>query len=164
MLDKYTQMLEGVEEVYDSTVQGRVLIIDGDSFCYKASASAKRLTTAVSRFQTEILSAMFLTKSESAIVHLTHKDSAKAGRSKIIGWKPYQANRVGANRPALLHELREAVCKPENIRSEYTIQLHKAVEADDAVMIDSYKLEGNGLLWSEDKDLRHTPYPYYDLR
>lgn len=164
MLTKYAEMLEGVEATYDRTKQGRVLIIDGDSFCYKASATSKRLSTAISRFQTEILTAMFMTNSESAIVHLTHKDSAKAGRSKIKGFKPYQANRAGSKRPPLLHEVREAVCRPENIRSEYTVQLHRAVEADDAVMIDSYKLEENGLLWSEDKDLRHTPYPYYDLR
>ena len=163
MID-YTALANSAEVVYDPSVQGRVLIIDGDSFCYKAAATSKKLTTAIGRFQTEVLAAMYLCKAESAIVHLTHKDSAKSGRGNIIGAKPYQANRTGNKRPELLHEVREAVCRPENIRSEYTCTLHKIVEADDAVMIDAYKLKEHGVVWSEDKDLRHTPYKYYDLR
>lgn len=164
MLSKYIDLANTAEQVCDEPVMGRVLIIDGDSFCYKASATSKKLTTAISRFQQEVLTAMFICKAETAIVHLTHKDSDKAGRHKIKGFKEYQANRSGNSRPPLLHELREAVCRSENIRTEYTCQLHKVVEADDACMIDAYKYGEQGVMWSEDKDLRHTPYPYYDQR
>lgn len=160
------------DEGYDATVKGRVLIIDGDTFCYKASSPRKvngepvypKLSTAINRFQTDVIAAMIMTGAETAIVHLTHKDSYKSGRHRIKGWKPYQSNRVGAERPPLLHVVREEVCKPEHAKAEYVVHLHKAVEADDAVMIDSYKFGENGLLWSEDKDLRHTPYDYYDQR
>lgn len=143
-------------------VQGRVLIYDADSLCYRASATVKKLKTGVSRFQEGVLEQMFYTESESAEVHLTHKDCDKAGRGRIKGVKAYQANRTGTKRPELLHALRAEVCKPESSRPEYTTYLHMNVEADDACMISAYHLKDNGVLLSEDKDLRCTPYPFYD--
>lgn len=161
MID-YTALADTAEVVYDPSVQGRVLIVDGDSFCYKAAATSAKLITAIGRFQNSIEEAMYICKAESAIVHLTHKDSKKAYRGNIIGAKSYQDNRKNASRPKLLHELREAVSTPENIPNSYTCTLHRVVEADDAVMIDSYKLKENGVVWSDDKDLRQTPYNFYD--
>lgn len=155
-----------VEDLPDQTtqsyVEGRVMIYDADSLCYRSSATVKKLSTAINRFKTGVLEMMYLTESQTAVIHLTHKDSDKAGRGRIKGVKPYQENRTGAKRPPLLHELRDAVVLSENVLDEYTATMHHILEADDACMIDSYKYKGSGLLVSEDKDLRQTPYPFYD--
>lgn len=150
------------DQLQSTTVQGRVLILDADSLAYKASATRKTLKGAMTVFQEGVLSTMFHTDSESALIHLTHRDCVKAGRNNIIGVKPYQDNRSGSKRPELLHVVREACVEPENVLSEYQAWLHKTLEADDVCMIDSYKLKENGVLTSPDKDLRHTPYPFYD--
>ncbi|MGL5262762.1 MAG: hypothetical protein ACRC9P_10330, partial [Bacteroides sp.] len=118
--------------------------------------------TAINRFKLGVAEMMYLTESETALVHLTHKDCLKANRGKILGVKPYQANRKGNDPPKLLHPLRDECAKPENMLPEYNAVLHMHVEADDACMIDAYRLKDNGILMSEDKDLRQTPYPFYD--
>lgn len=143
-------------------VQGRTLVYDADSLCYKAAATVKKLGTGISRFQTGVLEMMYLTKSEYAYVHLTHHESEKTGRGNILGVKPYQANRTGNSRPSLLYPLRTAVASAENQLQEYQSWLHMQLEADDVCMIDSYKLGDEGILYSEDKDLRQTPYKFYD--
>lgn len=40
---------------------------------------------------------------------------------------------------------------------------HYDVEADDAVMMDAYRYKDSCVVWSEDKDLRSVPCPYYEL-
>lgn len=155
--------IESLPNQTESTaVQGRVLIYDADSLCYKSAATAKKLPTAVNRFKQGVLEMLYLTEAETGLIHLTHKTSDKAGRGRIKGVKEYQANRTGSKRPNLLHHLRDAVVLPENILPEYSAKLHFQLEADDACMIDSYALKDNGVLVSEDKDLRQTPYPFYD--
>lgn len=150
------------EQFKDETVKGRILIYDADPLAYRSSAKVAKLKTAVSRFQVGVLEMIFLTKSESARVHLTHKDCLKAGRGNIIGVKPYQGQRIGANRPPLLHELRDAAVEDENVLRDYSAYLHMNVEADDVCTIDSYRYKQDAVLMSEDKDLRQTPYPFYD--
>lgn len=155
-------LLHDLPNQFDNKVTGRVLILDADSYAYKAAATSKKLETALRKFQMMVLERLFLTKSETGRVHLTHSESLKAGRGSILGWKPYQGNRNGKSKPPLLDVLREAAANPDNVLPEYTCKLHTVLEADDACMIDSYALGSNGILDSADKDLRHTPYPYYD--
>ena len=142
---------------------GRTLILDGDSLAYKAAATSKRLDTAIRKFQSMVLTEMFVTASQFCTVHLTAVTCAKAGRGNIIGVKPYQGQRKGKDKPPLLEPLREAVCTREHAMAEFDCKLHFDVEADDAMMMQAYLLKDDGLIWSEDKDLRMTPYPYWDM-
>lgn len=148
---------------FGEVVPGRTLIYDGDATCYVAAASAKRLDTAVRRFQQSVLQAMFMAGASDCRVHLTSRDCAKHGRYRVKAGKPYQGNRSGKAKPALLEPLREAVFDRSNWLDDYTVQLHRDIEADDAMIQDAYRLQGLGVIRSEDKDLRMTPYLYYDL-
>lgn len=147
-----------------SGTRGRTVIIDGDGPCYVAAATAKRLDTALRRYQQAMLTLIFLTKAEDARIHLTAHNSAKAGRFRVKGIKPYQGQRKGKSKPALLEPLREAVALRENWLDEYEVTLHRAIEADDGMMIDAYRLGENSVVVSEDKDLRMTPYPWFDAK
>jgi len=145
-------------------VQGRTLIVDADGPAYVAAATVKTVGTAVRRFQQAILTQMFLTKAERAELHLTSSTSHKAGRFNILATKPYQGNRDGQAKPALLEATRQAVAQPCNWLPEYEVVMNHIVEADDAMMTSSYRLKEHGLIWSGDKDLRNTPHPYWDQK
>lgn len=147
---------------FDGYVQGRTLILDGDGPAYVVSSTVKRLDTAIRRFQQAVLTEMFMTKAQLCRVHFTASGSHKAGRFSIKAVKPYQGNRKGKAKPALLEPLRQAMSNPENWLEEFDVILHHVLEADDGMMQDAYRLKGDGIIWSDDKDLRMTPYPYYD--
>lgn len=149
---------------FEGAVAGRTLILDGDGPCYVASATAKRLDTAMRNFQQNVLKLMFLTNSEDCRIHLTARDSDKHGRFRVIAAKPYQGQRKGKSKPALLEPLREAVADNSTWLAEYQVMMHRELEADDGMMQDAYRLKDNGVICSEDKDLRMTPYPYYEAR
>lgn len=148
---------------FDSAVAGRTLIIDGDGPCYVAAATVKRLDTALSRFKSEVLKRMFLAQAQDCRIHLTASASDKHGRFRVLASQPYQGNRVNKAKPALLEPLREAVADPSTWMPEYSVVLHRELEADDGMIQDAYLLKEQGVIWSEDKDLRMTPYLYYDL-
>lgn len=146
---------------FEGCVAGRTLILDGDGPCYAVSSTVKRLDTAIRHFQQSILKQMFLTKSEFCRIHLTARDSAKAGRYNVKAVKPYQGQRKDKRKPALLEPLREAVTHRQNWLPEYEVIIHRELEADDGMMHDAYRYKEDGLIWSDDKDLRMTPYPYW---
>ena len=152
---------DSLPDQFGGKIAGTTLILDGDSACYVIAATVKTIPTAIRHFQMEVLKLMFLTKTEDARVHLTASDSLKAGRGSIIAAKPYQGNRTGKAKPALLEAVRQAVSDPANCLPEYTVELHRNLEADDACMIDAYRLRDKGVLCSADKDLKLSPYPYY---
>lgn len=154
--------VSALQPQFDRCVQGRTLILDGDGPAYRAAATVKRLDTALRRFQQDVLTQMFLAKAQDCRVHLTAHDSLKAGRFDIIAVKPYQGQRDGKNKPALLEPLRAAIANRENWLQEYDVQLHRVLEADDGMIHDAYQLKEHGVIWSDDKDLRMTPYPYFD--
>ena len=95
-------------------------------------------------------------------MHLTADTSSKAGRFQIKGVKPYQGNRTGKDKPPLLEPLRQAIANRDNWLEEYDVTLHRILEADDGMIHDAYRLKEHGVIWSDDKDLRMTPYPYFD--
>ena len=148
---------------FEGCVEGRTLIMDGDGPAYRVAATVKRLDTAIRRYQQEMLTQLFLTQSQSVRIHLTASGSLKAGRHTMLGVKPYQGQRTNKDKPSLLEPLREAMANPDNWIAEFdTVIMHRLLEADDGMMQDAYRLKENGLVWSDDKDLRLTPYPYWE--
>lgn len=154
---------DAVPDQFKVAMQGRTLILDGDGPCYVAASTVKRTDTALRRFQQEVLKLMFMTQAEDCRIHLTSKRSDKHGRFRVKAIKPYQGNRKGKAKPPLLEPLRELVTDNSTWLDEYTVLLHTDLEADDGMMQDAYRLGENGVIASEDKDLRMTPYPYYAL-
>lgn len=152
---------DAMPPLFGNVVQGRVLIVDGDGPAYVAAATAKRLDTALRNFQQNILTQLFLTKAQTARIHFTAKTSKKAGRFNVVAIKPYQGQRKDKAKPSLVEPLREAAADRSNWLEEYECVLHRELEADDGMMHDAYQLGENGLIWSDDKDLRMTPYPYW---
>lgn len=156
--------LSKLGDQFQGHVQGRTLILDGDGPAYVAAATVKTLGTAVRKMQQIILTQLFLTKAENAIVHLTASTSHKAGRFNIIAAKPYQGQRESKAKPALLEATRQAIAQRENWLPEFEVVMNHVLEADDAMIIDAYRLKEHGVIWSDDKDLRMTPYPYWEKK
>lgn len=150
-------------EQVQPAIDGRVLIMDGDSACYASAADAKKLETAVRRFHTNVLEKMFLVRATSVRVHLTPKGCLKNYRDWLLAAKPYQANRFNKEKPALLEVLRSTLPKHYTDHDYVTVYGHMDKEADDAIMIDSYCLP-NAVVYSEDKDLCIVPIPKYDAK
>jgi len=153
---------DAVPDQFNDFQAGRILILDGDGPAYRVAATVKRLDTAVRNYQQEMLKQMFLTKSMHVRVHLTACDSLKAGRFMVNAVKPYQGQRKGKSKPSLLEPLREAITDSSNWIPEFSVVLHREVEADDGMITEAYMHKENSLIWSDDKDLRMTPYPYWD--
>ena len=123
--------VDSLPDQFEGYVQGRTLVLDGDGPCYVISSTVKRLDTAIRNYQQYILTQLFLTKSQDCRIHLTAKDSTKAGRYNVKAIKPYQGQRKGKDKPALLEPLREAIALPQNWLPEFEVLLHRELEADD---------------------------------
>lgn len=156
--------VESAAQIDIAPVSGRVLILDGDFAAYRVAAQVKTLPTAIRRFQKTVLTEMFMAKATSARVHLTPTGGAKNNRHLIKAAKPYQDNRVGTVKPPLVDPLRDILGDPAYHLPEFEVFRHLDIEADDACMIDSYNLGENGVLRSDDKDLRATTQPFYENR
>ena len=142
---------------------GRTLIIDADGPAYRAAATVKTVPTGLRKFQSEILEQIFLADCESGEAFLTHETCTKAGRFTIKAVQPYQGQRSSGVKPPLLPLVREAAWL-EGAMPEFDVHMEKVVEADDAMMMLSYQLGDDGVVRSDDKDLRMTPYPYYEIK
>lgn len=145
---------------FKECVPGRILIVDGDALAYAISYSTNSVHTAVVKYINDILCKMFLAKAERAVVHLTSRFSKKNYRYLVKAHLPYQQNRKKKSMPIVLEPLREALAKHDSMCNIDFI-LHRELEADDGVMIDSYAFKEHGVVYSEDKDLRTTPYKYF---
>ena len=143
---------------------GVTVLIDGDIIAYNVTANVAKLSTAIRRFQQEVLKAIFLTGAQRAIVHLTSSSGDKNKRKLIVADLPYQSNRAGKAKPLLLEALRVSMSKESNWLDMFECYLWEDIEADDALMIDAYRLKDKGIMYSVDKDLRQTPYPYYEIK
>jgi len=160
--------LDSLGVQFETAVPGRVLLLDGDAACYRASATCKTLDTAIRRFVKLTMEYMFLTNCSAVRIHLTAKGGAKCNRAWYPTVKPYQGNRNGSPKPPLLEPLRSAIAHYSSgagvqIPPEWTVLLHDYWEADDGLIQDAYHYKDKGVLYSEDKDLRLTPYPYYEI-
>lgn len=155
--------LSSLPAQFGSYTPGRTLILDGDGPCYVVASTVKRMDTAIRRYQQDMLKFMFLTNAEHVRVHLTAHDSLKANRHFVNAVKPYQGQRKGKAKPALLEPLRQAMADRSNWLPEFEVFYHRELEADDGMMHDAYYYKELGVIRSEDKDLRMTPYPYWDI-
>lgn len=164
-MNKFGIDLSDLAPAFDTTlVPERTLILDGDGPCYVASATSKTMPTALRRFQTIVMEEAFLSQCGQSRVHLTAEGGMKSGRHNIIGVKPYQGNRSGKDKPALLEALRQQAALEMNWVPNSEVILHRVFEADDGMMQDAYQLKDNGVIRSDDKDLRMTPYPFFEPR
>lgn len=161
-------LIDGIDpaqlgDEFGSYKPGDILILDGDLPAYAVAATVKTVPTAVRHYQQRMLQAMFLAECGQLHVHLTHEDSLKAGRFMVKATQPYQGQRSGSAKPPLLGSVRRAVTLPENWLPEYDVVMHEHLEADDGMMMQAYHYKEFGIIRSEDKDLRMTPYRYYDI-
>lgn len=156
--------VDDLPDEFSGYTPGDVLILDGDLPAYAVAATVKTVPTAIRHFQQRMLTAMFMVKAQQMHVHLTHESSLKAGRFDVIAVKPYQGQRSSSAKPPLLGAVRRAVTQPENWLPEYDATMHEELEADDAMMMDAYRYGKHGIIRSEDKDLRMTPWRYYDIK
>lgn len=153
--------LDLLPDEYGRSTSGRVLLADADSDVYKAAATVKTVPTGVRRVHSAVLEHIFLADCTTGEAYLTAPDSLKAGRFKIRAVQPYQGHRSSGAKPPLLSAVRDGVWHAEP-PEEFTVHLERVVEADDAMMIRSYQLGDMGVVSSDDKDLRMTPFRYYD--
>lgn len=160
LLDKFG--VQDVPDTFKNFILGRTVIIDGDDACYSCSAGAAKLGTAQKRFKTAIYEIMFLTKAQFARVHLTPKGCYKNGRHLLLGVKPYQGNRKGKPKPALLEMLRDTAVDVFKDDTDVDVFPQMYYEADDACVMDAYTVQ-NCILWSKDKDLNLAPCTRYHI-
>lgn len=153
---------EQVKNDFEGAVAGRTLILDGDGPAYRAAATSARLDTAIRKYQTDMLTQMFLTQSQFITIHLTSSDCRKNNRDRVMAVQPYQGNRSGKAKPSLLEPLREAMANSSNWLPDWDVRFHRDVEADDGMIIQAHQLKDDGVVWSDDKDLCLTPYSYWD--
>nr|DAR13904.1 MAG TPA: Exodeoxyribonuclease [Caudoviricetes sp.] len=149
-------------KVWSRPKNSQILLMDGDGACYQAAFSVKTLPTAIKRVQQDVLTKMFMAGCGRARVHLTAKGNRKAERGRVRAAKPYQGSRKGKPKPPLLEPLREALAASGGL-PEVSFILQTEVEADDAIIMDSYTFKHNGVVVSPDKDLRQTIHPWYDI-
>ena len=146
--------------------EGKVLLLDGDFLIYQAAATVKTLPTAVRRFYTLVMTEMFLTGCTECRVYLTPTGNKKCDRYYYPATLKYQDNRVKRQELPLKGPLKQHIIDNP---AEYADKNIHAVfddwhEADDLLIQDSYQLKGDSILSSGDKDLRLTPYPWWDAK
>lgn len=143
--------------------RSRTLLLDGDALCYRASSNAKKLDTALRRYEQGVLEIMYLVSAGDARVHITPMGCSKNSRGDLNTILPYQGNRQNRPKPPLLAPLREAL--PEYFDGHRYVQILQdfALEADDTLMQDAFIFKDKGVLVSEDKDLNINPYRDFDL-
>lgn len=137
--------------------QFSLLAMDADSAIYQIAATTNSIETAKRRFVMACQTIQLLSNANSVEVHLTPKHCTKAGRFNIKAQKPYQANREGAKKPALVEPLRYAIGRkqlylPEN----FEIIFNDTYEADDSVIMSGVKWGDECVIYSLDKDLLCT--------
>jgi len=141
------------------------VIIDADSYLHRAARKFEGVTgatvyDALDVVKAEIEALLLNLNASSYEAHITGDTSTKRGRFNLPTHKPYQGNRKGKERPALLGPLKLECAKRKHW------YLHEDVEADDAILdsVRSLKrLIRSVVVVSADKDLCVTPSCYLDL-
>ena len=147
--------------LFEVPEQGRHLILDGDGIAYTAASGVAKLDTALRRYEQQILAWLYLTRCSTASVHITPRGCCKAGRGNLQTVFPYQANRKNKAKPPLLEPLRESLQQYFSEHPDVTVFSSLDYEADDGMIMEHYT-NPDALLWSPDKDLRVTPYPFWE--
>lgn len=149
--------------MFERTVQGRTLILDSDFLCYRAAATVKKLSTALTRFQTLVETERFITGADSVRVHITPKGCMKCRRYDYPTVQAYQANRDGKVKPALLEPLRDAI-QTHHWPDNWDVFAWRDREADDGIVMDSFALGDTSVVRSDDKDMRLARGPYWEAK
>ena len=155
-----------LEPQFGVEIPGRTVLIDGDSFCYESS-TAVTIDSALRKLASKILEVKYLTSAEFARVHLTPEGCTKNDRGSLLGVKPYQGNRKGIEKPALLELIRTSAPSALEALENVVIISHYDIEADDALMIECYEYMAANrdvVMVSPDKDLRIAPCPQHDIK
>lgn len=143
---------------------GMILLLDGDFLIYQAAATVKTLPTAIRRFYTLVMTEMFLTGCKTCRVFITPTGSAKCNRYLYPSVLPYQGQRKNRAELPLKQPLKQHLIRNQVEYADKCIEIicDDWNEADDLLIQHSYELKERGLLSSGDKDLRLTPYPWWD--
>lgn len=141
------------------------VIIDADSYLHKAARKLDGVTgctpqDALNLVNSEVEALLLNLNAKSYEAHITGDHSRKRGRFNLNTFKPYQGNRKGKERPALLGPLKADCAK------QLHWYLHDDIEADDAILDSVRSLKHplkDTVVVSADKDLCVTPSRYLDL-
>lgn len=148
---------------YKVVKDGTLLLLDGDIVAYEVAAGKAKPETALKHFERRVYEIMFLAGCTKARVHLTPRGCFKNGRHLLKTVKPYQEQRGNKKKPPMLEVLRsQPVLDWFNDNTDIEVILNYQVEADDALMMDHYRMR-DSILVSSDKDLNLSPFPSYAL-
>ncbi|UNA01104.1 putative DNA exonuclease [Erwinia phage Micant] len=162
----FEHLLADVQPQFESNANGdKVLLLDADFLIYRAAATVKTLPTAIRRFYQMVLTQMFLTGTKECRIFITPSNCAKCNRYFYPTIKVYQdqrkANKVELPLKAPLKQ--HLLTNPaEYIEQGIAVAASDWFEADDLMIIHAYELKESGIISSGDKDLRLTPYPWWD--
>lgn len=153
------------EQLQAPAVSDKVLLLDGDFGVYAAAATCKRLDTAVRRFYTWVLEQCFYANVKECLVYLTPTGCAKCGRYLLPTVRPYQAQRTARPELPLKQPLKRHLLSNPNEYSQHGIEVLGSYEyeADDLIVIDSYRFRERCIISSGDKDLRLSPYARLEM-
>lgn len=146
----------------DAPVEGRVLLVDGDSLAYACAGNDETLPgEARLKLLDRLASAMRASGSTSCRILLTDPASDKGKRYAIATVKPYQGNRDSSHKPKNWSFLRDYLERPSAIVGEgyrFEVAPTVAAEADDlfGALVSELGWE-NCVLYVPDKDLRMVP-------
>lgn len=143
-------------------VPGRRLQVDGDILAYQFAGDTRMEAAASLGMVCDKI--RFLKRSagaENVVVHLTAEGSAKAGRYIIAKTKPYQGNRKANRKPGNWQYLRDKMMSDD---FEFSVQVYKNIEADDAISTIQWRDPKNSVCASIDKDLRVCPGWHVDWK
>lgn len=143
---------------------GKVLLLDGDFFVYKAAATVKTLPTAIRRFYQLVLEEMFLLGVTECYAYLTPTGCSKCNRWHLPTVKPYQAQRGNRQELPLKGPLKAHLINNPGEYGQQGIEIVGSMqfEADDLIVIDAYKFQERCIVSSGDKDLWLSPWPRLD--
>lgn len=157
-------LLQDLPEQFPLPNKDRVLLLDADFIVYRAVAKAAKLDTAIRRFYTSVLEYMFLVGVKQCRIYITPSGCAKCQRYHYPSVLPYQDNRKNKVELPLKGPLKAHLLRNPTEYSEHGISIGASdwFEADDLIIMHAHELGEFGIVCSDDKDMRLTPYPWWD--
>ena len=161
----FEELLAGVKPQFESDHNAdKVLLLDADFLIYRAAATVKTLPTAIRRFYTMVLTEMFMTGTKTCRIFITPSDCAKCNRYHYPTVKRYQDQRKAKPELPLKGPLKDhLLANPqEYLEQGISVAASSWFEADDLIIIHAHELKELGIVSSGDKDMRLTPYPWWN--
>lgn len=161
----FEHLLADVQPQFESNENGdKVLLLDADFLIYRAAATVKTLPTAIRRFYQMVLTQMFLTGTKECRIFITPSNCSKCNRYFYPTIKKYQDQRKAKPELPLKAPLKQHLLMnpSEYLEQRITVAASDWFEADDLMIIHAHELKEKGIVSSGDKDLRLTPYPWWN--